>query len=120
MLRTMLTGKIHRAVVTDTNLEYEGSITIDSKLMEAAGFLPNEFVHILNINNGLRVETYCIKGKPGSGTVCLNGAAARWAEPGDVVIILGYALCTDDEARRVRPRVVSVDARNRTVKKRRK
>ncbi len=120
MLRTMLSGKIHRATVTQTDLNYEGSITIDRKLMDAAGFLPNELVHILNVNTGLRVETYCIEGASGSGVICLNGAAARWAEPGDVVIILSYAQCTDEEARSLKPRVVSVDAKNRIVKKRSK
>jgi aspartate 1-decarboxylase len=116
----MLSAKIHRATVTETNLNYEGSITIDRKLMDAAGFLPNELVHILNVNNGLRVETYCIEGKPASGIICLNGAAARWAEPGDIVIILSYGQYADEEARRLAPRVVSVDAKNRIVKKRRK
>ena len=119
MLRTMLSGKIHRATVTETNLNYEGSITIDRKLMDAAGFLPNELVHILNVNNGLRVETYCIEGKPSSGVICLNGAAARWAEPGDIIIILSYGQYSGEEARRLVPRVVSVDAKNRIVKKRR-
>ncbi len=119
MLRTMLCGKIHRATVTETNLNYEGSITIDRNLMDAAGFLPNELVHILNVNTGLRVETYCIVGRRGTGVVCLNGAAARWAEPGDIVIVLSYCQCAEDEARRLKPRVVSVDAKNRIVRKRR-
>ncbi len=117
MLRTMLSGKIHRAVITETNLNYEGSITIDRRLMDAAGFLPGELVQILNVNNGLRVETYCIVGKTGSGVVCLNGAAARWAEAGDIVIILAYAHCTDEEARRLVPKVVKVDAKNHIVRK---
>jgi aspartate 1-decarboxylase len=113
----MLLGKIHRATVTETNLNYEGSITIDKTLMDAAGLLPNELVQILNVHNGLRVETYCIEGKAGSGIICLNGAAARWAEPGDVVIILAYGQCTDEEARKMAPKVVAVDAKNRIVKK---
>ena len=120
MLRTMLSGKIHRATVTETNLNYEGSITIDKDLMDAAGFLPNELVHILNVNNGLRVETYCIVGAAGSGIICLNGAAARWAAAGDLVIILSYGQYTNDEARTIEPKVVSVDAKNRIVKNRRK
>ena len=120
MLRTMLSGKIHRATVTETHLDYVGSITIDKKLMDAAGFLEHELVHILNVNNGLRVETYCIEGKPGSGIVCLNGAAARWAEQGDLVIIISYCQCTDDEARKLKAKIVTVDSRNRIVKNRRK
>ena len=120
MLRTMLTGKIHCATVTETRLNYEGSITIDRALMDAAGFLPGELVHILNVNNGLRIETYCIPGKRKSGTICLNGAAARWAQPGDTVILLAYGQCTDDETRKLVPRRVSVDAKNRIVRSRRR
>ena len=119
MLRTMLSGKIHRATVTETNLNYEGSITVDRALMKIAGFLPGELVQILNVNNGLRVETYCIEGKAKSGVICLNGAAARWAEPGDIVIILSYAHCTDEEARRLVPKIVCVDSKNRIVRRRR-
>ena len=113
MLRQMFHGKIHRATITDTNLNYEGSVTIDAKLLDASGILPGERVQIVNVNNGTRVETYVLLGEPGSGDVVLNGAAARWAEPGDKVIIIGYALCTDEEARSLEPAVVKVDERNR-------
>jgi aspartate 1-decarboxylase len=120
MLRQMLSGKIHRATVTDTHLDYEGSITIDETLMEAAGMIPGESVQILNVMNGMRLETYVIEGKAGSGVVCLNGAAARWAEPGDKVIILNYALCNEKEARRIKPRIVHVDGKNRIMRKRKR
>jgi aspartate 1-decarboxylase len=118
MLRQMLSGKIHRATVTETHLQYEGSIAIDRKLMEAAGMLPGELVHILNVTTGSRMETYVIEGEPGSGTISLNGAAARWGQAGDEVIIVSYALCDAKEARRSRPRIVTVDKHNRIVRKR--
>jgi len=113
MFRTMLKSKIHRAVVTEANLNYVGSITIDSKLMEAADILPNEKVQVVNNNNGARLETYVIEGAPDSGVICLNGAAARLVQPGDTVIIISYALVDDKEASRVKPKVIFVDERNR-------
>ncbi|MDD5097746.1 MAG: aspartate 1-decarboxylase [Candidatus Omnitrophica bacterium] len=112
MLRTMLKSKIHRATVTDANLYYEGSITIDSLLIKAANILEFEKVEVLNLNNGQRIETYVIKGKPGSGVICLNGPAARGACPGDQVIIVSYVSLVDQEAKKIKPKVVKVDARN--------
>jgi len=120
VLRQMLSGKIHRATVTETRLDYEGSITIDRELMEAVGILPGELVHILNMANGTRMETYVIEGEPGSGTISLNGAAARWGHRGDEVIILSYVLCDGKEARRIRPRIVIVDKHNRILRKRKR
>lgn len=113
MLRHMLKSKIHRATVTDANLNYVGSITIDESLMEAADILPHEQVQVVNINTGARFETYAIAGAAQSGTICLNGAAARLAQPGDLVIIMSYALMDDLEARRAVPRIVHVDSGNR-------
>lgn len=115
MLRTMMKSKIHRATVTDANLNYMGSLTLDRDLMEAADLLPNERVQVVNNNNGARLETYLIEGERGSGIVCMNGAAARLAQPGDVLIIISYATLTDEEARRFTPRVVHVDSRNRVL-----
>jgi aspartate 1-decarboxylase len=120
MLRQMLSGKIHRATVTGTHLEYEGSVAIDRKLIAAAGMLPGELVHILNVTNGSRIETYVIEAKAGSGTISLNGAAARRAEQGDVIIILTYVLCDAEEAKRIKPKVVAVDGRNRIVRNRKR
>ena len=114
-MRTMLKGKIHRARVTEVNLDYEGSITIDRVLMEAADILPYEMVHVLNIDNGARFQTYAIEGEPGSGEVCINGAAARLVSEGDTVIILAYMGVADEEARAVHPRLVYVDERNAIV-----
>jgi aspartate 1-decarboxylase len=111
--RTMLKSKIHRARVTDCNIDYEGSITIDSDLLKAADIFPYERVEILNVNNGARFSTYAIEGKPGSGDVCLNGAAARLACVDDVVIILTYQETPSEEAEQVKPRMVYVDRRNR-------
>ena len=111
-MRTMLRSKIHRARVTGGNVDYEGSITIDKQLMEAADILPYELVHVLNVNNGVRFQTYAIEGEAGSGEIVLNGAAARLAAKGDIVIILTYSTVTDDEARHIEPRVVYVDASN--------
>jgi aspartate 1-decarboxylase len=116
----MLSGKIHRATVTGTHLDYEGSIAIDRKLIHAAGLLPGELVHIVNVTNGSRIETYVIEAKAGSGTISLNGAAARRGQPGDLIIILSYAMCDAEEARRIKPRVVVVDERNRIVRKRKR
>jgi len=115
MLRTMMKSKIHRATVTDANLNYMGSLTLDRDLMEAADLLPNERVQVVNNNNGARLETYVIEGERGSGIVCMNGAAARLAQPGDILIIISYAAMTDEEARRFVPRVVHVDSRNRVM-----
>ena len=112
MLRTMLKSKIHRATVTEANLYYEGSITIDAKLIQAANILEFEKVEVFNLNNGQRIETYVIKGKPGSGVICLNGPAARGACPGDQVIIVSYVALLDKAAKKIKPKVVKVDARN--------
>lgn len=111
-MRTMLKSKIHRARVTDANIDYEGSITIDSKLMAAADILPYEQVHVLNINNGNRFTTYAIEGEAGSGAICLNGAAARLAVKGDIVIILSYTQVPEEETKNFRPKVVHVNAKN--------
>ena len=112
MLRIMLKSKIHRATVTESNLYYEGSITIDSKLMEASDIIEYEKVEVLNLNNGHRLETYAIKGKTGSGVICLNGPAARGACKGDQVIIVSYATLKDKEALKFRPKVIKVNERN--------
>jgi len=112
MLRTMLKSKIHRASVTEANLYYEGSITIDADLMKKADILENEKVEVLNLNNGQRLETYAISGKPGSGIICLNGPAARGACTGDQVIILSYALVDDKELSGLTPKIVKVDGKN--------
>lgn len=112
MYRVMMKSKIHRARVTAADLNYVGSITIDSELLEAADILPNEQVQIVNNNNGARFETYVIPGPPGSGVICLNGAAARLVQPGDVVIIISYVHLTTEEAREHRPTVIFVDEAN--------
>src|SRR4030042_455101 len=111
-MRTMLKSKIHRARVTAANLDYEGSITLDKLLMEAVDILPYEMVHILNVNNGQRFQTYAIEGEAGSGVVALNGAAARMVSPGDIVIILSYCTLNEDEAHLVEPKIVYVNAQN--------
>jgi aspartate 1-decarboxylase len=116
MLRTMLKSKIHRVKITEANLYYEGSISIDTKLMEKADILPGEKVEVLNLNNGLRLETYAIKAKPGSGVICLNGPAARGACPGDLVIIVSYVLVEDSQAKTIKPKIVKVDGHNRAIK----
>lgn len=116
MLYTIMHGKIHRATVTEANLEYMGSVTIDSELMEMAGILPGERVQIVDNNNGSRLETYTIAGAAGSGVICLNGAAARLVQPGDKVIIMAYAQMTEEEARRCEPKVVMVDEANKPLK----
>lgn len=112
MVLTMLKGKIHRAVVTQAELDYVGSITIDTELMDAAGILEYEKVQIVDINNGERFETYTIAGERGSGVVCLNGAAARCVQRGDRVIIMAYCELDENEARSHRPKVVFVDENN--------
>ena len=112
-MRIMLKSKIHRACVTGANLDYEGSITIDQKLMQEADILPNEQVEVVNINNGARFNTYAIKGD--AGEVCLNGAAARLGIKGDIIIILSYCHVDDNEARNFTPRIVHVDTRNAII-----
>ncbi|MFD3473359.1 aspartate 1-decarboxylase [Streptomyces sp. NPDC058695] len=115
MLRTMFKSKIHRATVTQADLHYVGSVTIDRDLLEAADLLPGELVHIVDIDNGARLETYVIEGERGSGVIGINGAAAHLVHPGDLVIIISYAQVDDAEARVLRPRVVHVDRENRIV-----
>lgn len=112
MILNLLKSKIHCATVTEANLQYMGSITIDEVLMEAAHILPNERVQVVDNNNGARLETYVIPGPKNSGVICLNGAAARCVQPGDVVIIMAYAFMTEDEARSYVPTVVMVDGQN--------
>ena len=112
MILTMLKGKIHRATVTQAELNYMGSITIDKTLMEASGIIENEKVQIVNNNNGARLETYVIPGKRDSGIICLNGAAARLVQPGDQVIIIAYAQMEEKEAKEHKPKVVFVDDDN--------
>jgi len=111
-MRTMLKSKIHRARVTAVNVDYEGSITIDPLLMEAADILPYEMVHVLDINNGVRFQTYAIEGEAGSGAIVVNGAAARLVSKGDIVLILSYCTISDDEAKLIQPKLVYVDAKN--------
>ncbi len=113
MLRTMLKSKIHRARVTEANLYYKGSITIDAVLMRKADLYEGEKVEVFNLNNGHRLETYCISGEANSGIVCLNGPAARGACAGDEIIIVSYVLADEKEAKKIKPKVVIVDARNR-------
>ena len=112
----VLKSKIHRVTVTESRLDYIGSITIDEDLMDTAGILPGERVYIVNNNNGARLDTYAIRGERGSGVICLNGAAARLVQPGDIVIIMAYASMTPDEARHFTPSVIFPDtATNRLV-----
>ncbi len=115
-MRTVLKSKIHRATVTQADLHYEGSITIDPALMDAADILPFEQVHVLDVNNGNRLATYAIEGERDSGQICINGAAARLVSPGDVVIILTYHGVSDGDARELRPSLVYVDERNRIAR----
>lgn len=115
MLRTMFKSKIHRATVTEANLNYVGSITVDEALLEAADMLPYEQVQVVNVNNGARLETYLIPGPRNSGVVCLNGAAARLVQPGDIVILMTYAQVSEDELKDWRPKVVLVDGQNRII-----
>ncbi|AGB40154.1 L-aspartate-alpha-decarboxylase [Halobacteroides halobius DSM 5150] len=113
MMRMMHKSKIHQAKVTNANLNYVGSITIDQELMEVADIYPNERVQIVNNNNGQRLETYVIPGERGSGIICLNGAAARKARPGDTIIIISYALLSEEEAKSLEPKVVLVNKENK-------
>lgn len=115
MFRTMMNAKIHRARVTEANLNYVGSITIDTDILDAVGLVANEKVQIVNNNNGARFETYIIPGQRGSGVVCLNGAAARLVQEGDVVIIISYALVAEDKVRYHQPKVAIMDENNRIV-----
>lgn len=115
MLRTMMNGKIHRATVTQADLHYVGSVTVDEDLLDAADILPGELVHIVDITNGARLETYTIAGDRGSGVLGINGAAAHLVHPGDLVILISYAQVDAAEARSHRPHVVFVDADNRIV-----
>lgn len=113
MFRTMMKAKIHRATVTEANLNYIGSVTIDQDILDAVDMLPGEKVQIVNNHNGARLETYIIPGPRGSGVVCLNGAAARLVQVGDIVIIVSYALMTDEEARNYRPTIAFMGEGNR-------
>lgn len=115
-MRTMLKSKIHRVRVTDANIDYEGSITIDGALMEASDILPYELVHVLDVSNGARLETYALEGPYGSGQVCVNGAAARLIPKGDTVIILSYRAVPEEEAPNVAPKLVYVDSHNTILK----
>ncbi|MFD0589644.1 aspartate 1-decarboxylase [Paenibacillus sp. GCM10027627] len=115
MFREIHKSKIHRAVVTEANLNYVGSITIDQDILDASNILENEKVQVVNINNGARLETYAISGPRGTGMICLNGAAARLVQPGDLVIIISYAMMEDQEARTYKPNVVIMGENNRIV-----
>jgi len=115
MFRTMMKSKLHRATVTEANLNYVGSITIDEDLMDSANIWENEKVQIVNNNNGARFETYVITGKRGSGVICLNGAAARQVQPGDQVIIISYAMMTETEAREHKPLITILDENNKPL-----
>ena len=116
-MRTMLKGKIHRARVTEANIDYEGSITIDKDLMEAADILQYEQVHVLDVDNGARLVTYAIEGARGSGVICMNGAAARLVYKGDTVIIISYCTVNEAEAHNHTPKLVYVNSKNQIVKK---
>ena len=116
MLREMCKAKIHQATVTEADLNYTGRITIDKALLEELDILHYERVQVLNINNGARMETYVIEGEPDSGIICLNGAAARWAVPGDKVIIIAYCLIDDAQARSWKPKIVLLDEKNKITK----
>ncbi|KPU27175.1 L-aspartate 1-decarboxylase [Caloranaerobacter sp. TR13] len=115
MMLNLFKSKIHRATVTEANLNYVGSITIDEALMDAAGIIENERVQVVNINNGARLETYVIKGERNSGVICLNGAAARLVQPGDKVIIIAYCWVDKEEAEKLKPKVVFVDENNKIL-----
>ena len=115
-MRSMLKSKVHRARVTDADLHYEGSITLDQDLMDAADFLEYEKVHVLDVDNGHRLETYVVKGGRGTGEVVINGAAARLVQRGDLVIILSYTALSEEDARRHVPKLVYVDGENRVLR----
>ncbi|MFJ4693333.1 aspartate 1-decarboxylase [Streptomyces sp. NPDC088766] len=115
MFRTMLKSKIHRATITQCDLNYVGSLTLDADLMDAADLLPGELIHLVDINNGSRLETYVIEGPRGSGIIGVNGAAARLVQNGDLVIIIAYGAVPDADAAKVEPRVVFVNERNEII-----
>ncbi len=115
MNRTMFKSKIHRATVTHADLDYEGSVTIDSSLLDAADIMPHEHVHIWNVTRGTRIETYALKGEAGSGTICINGAAAHQNSPGDLVIISTFASYNEAELKKYNPTVVMVDEHNKII-----
>lgn len=115
MLLNMFKSKIHRATVTEANLNYVGSITIDKTLLKKSGILPGEKVQIVNNNNGARLETYTIEGKENSGIICLNGAAARLVQPGDNVIIIAYCLLEEDKAKEFKPKILVLDEHNKII-----
>ncbi|MEC1260560.1 aspartate 1-decarboxylase [Bacillus swezeyi] len=112
MYRTLMSGKLHRARVTEANLNYVGSVTIDEDLLDAVGMMVNEKVQIVNNNNGARLETYIIPGERGSGVICLNGAAARLVQEGDIVIIVSYAMMSEEEAKTHKPKVAVLNEKN--------
>ena len=113
MFQTVCKSKLHRATVTEANVQYTGSLTLDAQLMKATGLVPYEQVHVVDVDNGARVVTYCIEGPSGSGTVCINGAAARLMSAGDKVIIIAYAQVTAEELETFAPKIVLLDHRNR-------
>lgn len=115
MFRRMCKSKIHRARVTRSDLDYEGSVGIDTDLLSAADVLPFEMVQVFDLNNGQRFETYAIPAEAGSGTICVNGAAARLVQPGDLLIIISYTMMEEKEARSFKPRIVFVDSQNKIV-----
>jgi len=115
MFRTMLKGKIHRATITEANLDYVGSITVDENLLKAADILNHEKVQVVDVTNGSRLETYTIAGPAGSGVICINGAAARLVHKNDKIIILSYVLVDDEKAKKLMPKIVHVDEKNRIV-----
>ena len=117
MIRSMMAGKIHRATVTQANVDYEGSITIDTELMDAAGILQYELVQVLDITNGARLETYAIEGTRGSGDVCVNGAAGLLVRDRDLIIILHFLQMTEEEACLMKPKIVRVDEKNKIISK---
>lgn len=113
MQRTMCKSKIHGATITESNLKYIGSITIDEELLQTTDILPYERVQVVNLHNGSRMETYCMTGERGSGTICLNGPAARWGQPGDTILIISYATMDNEKAKTHKPKVIFVDEKNR-------
>ena len=113
MLRTICKSKLHGAIVTEANINYTGSLTLDAQLMKAASLVPYEQVHVVDVDNGARLVTYCIEGPPGSGTVCINGAAARLVSVGDKILIISYAQVTPEELADLSPKIVMLDGQNR-------